>query len=734
MVSRVRFLFSRWCRNYSAINSGLAYLPLIWCLFLMAQVRGADWSKDILPTEEGSLVRTQLGLPTNGHIIAVGHFTLHRRLDCVVLDESRKIATIYIQGADDKRYHETTHGGVSAPPGHEIVAAFLSDYDHDGFTDLLLSHREANKLTLHHTLYLGDGNKLEKAKDWNIAPSRGQLATIDWDGSLQLSLMGVPHEGAQETHPAIWKNSATTPNQRSSGFIVPPQVIIEFGNLPLGPFILQGDFNGDGRADLIFTTSDKGDTQINYLELWTRKNELGIDSIPYQLALRRKLPPGAGPLAIADIDGDGLLDIVFAVCYPANDCSQENSIHILFNLQRGFCTGNKDLDEGRRFYSPILRPDATECRHHQEEVLFQAEGEVFDFQLNDNNDSPNHIIITMEKLFLQSKNNHPEGGESESPQKDDITDLNPNDLRIMFTNHLTLQPIAIGVGDYDLDSYSDLVVVMGQRQSGHPLDQNRAMVLRSVPCDNTRCTTDQVKARRHTLEAVTRQVSALTEIRQVVGVAFADFQGMGPPGFIVNFIENGALRLATIRNGISRDAFSLRAETLNGVCPAPCKEQPTAGSLAERPIAVNYVGASYLFSYVDEHGLIQVRAGTQLGQTMNGALQSPTALFGLGRTSNFIQNIEVGITCSHYMSHIYGKINIFPNSEILFIPPHADSDGAWRAELQIHPAEYLWYVIISISSALVVLALITGWFKWQEMREDEAERKKTTHLINFDAF
>jgi integrin alpha FG-GAP repeat containing protein 1 len=79
----------------------------------------------------------------------------------------------------------------------------------------------------------------------------------------------------------------------------------------------------------------------------------------------------------------------------------------------------------------------------------------------------------------------------------------------------------------------------------------------------------------------------------------------------------------------------------------------------------------------------------------------------------------------------YSKNNIFPNSEIMFVPPHADA--GWRAELQINPGEYLVFVGISVAVALLVLAVITAIFKWQERREDEIERRKATHLINFDA-
>lgn len=705
-----------------------------------------DWSsRDILPSEEGSLVRTQLGLPLKGHVIAVGHFTADRRLDCAILDESRTVVTIWLQRTGDGRYGESG-ARATCPAGHEVVTAMMADYDHDGYADLLLSYREAgkgdNNMILFHTLFLGDGETLVRAIStsgkgnatsggWDISPSRGQVATVDWDGGMHLSLIGTSSISTSLLGQiSVWRNRALSPDQRSTG-LESPKVLSEFGRLPTLPFILQGDFNGDGRTDLFFAYSDRGDSDTNGMEVWIRRGKHEDDeqnsTSPYMLALRHKLPAGSGPVTVADVDGDGLLDVVVAVCNPVDNCALENSIHIYFNVQRGFCTGNRDLDNLKREIQ-----SRGECRNDDRLFLEDAK-ESFDFDVGGN--SPHHIAIPIDRLFPTKPAAGDQSKESPQPQKNPLGD----DLRIIFKNPLTEQPIAMGVGDYDLDSYSDLVVVVGNRLRPHLPEENHAVILRSIPCTAGLCQEDQVKIRRRTLQAVTRQVTALTEIGGVVGVAFADWQVMGPPGFIVNFVEkeNGTsgkliMHAASIKNEINQDAFSLRAETLNGVCPAPCRAT-SSGSRAERPLAVNYVGANYLFSYVDEQGLRQVRAGTQLVQTMNNALLSPTSLFGLGRTSNFIHTIEVALTGRFYSECSYGKPNIFPNSEILFIPPHADSGSQWRAELQIHPAEYILYVIGSVSVALIVLAAITAVFKWQEMREDEAERKRATHLINFDA-
>lgn len=586
----------------------------------------------------------------------------------------------------------------------------MSDFDHDGWADLLVMHQEQRPVggdepLTHLSLFLGNGVTLKEASSpgWHLDPAGSPVTALDYDGFMQLSLLGLlppgNATGKGSRKLAIWKSKATSVDERSSGLREPVELDslkpIPSSSHPTGGlFATLADFDGDGRADLLVTFQEDEDVG---LEIWSRlppSTNGGDSSIPFQSALKRKLPPGTGPITVADIDGDGHLDIIFAVCTPADTCATENSLHIMYNVQRRYCSGASHHDDA-------LTRGA--CRPAGEE-LFSSRPEEFEFHGTPG--SANHLVIPLAKLF-------------------------PDRTRVMFKDPLSGRPIRLSAGDYDLDSYTDIAVIVGSLDG--TLESMRAALLRSVPCTEETCDATQVAKGRHTLELVDKNVEALTGPHRVVNVAFADWYGMGPPGFLLNFYMDNSGQPAhmAIRNGISRDAFGLRVETLNGVCPSPCQHANT-DSIAERPLAVNFPGASYRFSFVDDAGLTQVRSGTQLACLLPGSLESPTILFGLGRTSNFVQTIEVGLPLARGPS-LYAKTNIFPNSEVIFWPPHADSTGSWRAELQIHPSEYIWYVVGSISVALLVLALITGIFKWQEKREDDVERKKATHLINFDA-
>jgi hypothetical protein len=61
-----------------------------------------NWFNDLLkePQDSGkgpeALLKADYGLPSNGHVLAFGHFSSERNLDAFVLDESRNRVHIYL--------------------------------------------------------------------------------------------------------------------------------------------------------------------------------------------------------------------------------------------------------------------------------------------------------------------------------------------------------------------------------------------------------------------------------------------------------------------------------------------------------------------------------------------------------------------------------------------------------------------------------------------------------------
>lgn len=684
-------------------------------ILLLPRDAWAAWSElpEILPIQEGSLETLNIGLPGEGHVVALGHFSPQRRLDCVVLDETRTQLFIFLMDNPKDGHFYKAETVAVAPKGREIVNVVMSDFDHDGFADILMMHKSKAAKdgddTIALSLYLGNGETLrESPLEWKRLPTfRGQPMPLDWSGTMQLDLLGARADG-KPGQLGLWKAQARSRDEINSGYDG-PLALDRFGRLAQPHWSAQADFNGDGLSDLLLMTCKEGTGPADSLEIWLRRGSTssnprpsldpgpGLGPIPIPIPyddkpVTKRLPWGAGPLLVTDVDGDGHLDIVFSVCHPADTCAEENSLHIMYNIQRRFCSSHrKDADcmSAERLFSP----------------------NKFDF--DERPDSDTHMVLPLASIF-----------------KDE-------DVRIMSMDPYSGDPVSLAVGDFDLDSYPDLAVVVGPRKRPTDPKLSRVALLRNIPCSQSvhPCSPAQIKDERRSFAEIRgAQVKALRDIRGVVSVGFADWYGIGPPDFIVNRYdeETKKPKHVPIKNGIAGDAFSVRVEALNGVCPSPCRRVDSLAT-AERPYGVNFIGPSFRLSFVDSFGATQIRSETQLGQVLNCALQSSTSLVGLGSTSNFVQRLDVGVFLSHAEADEKHSItNVIPNSEVIFVPPHADSP-AWRAELQINPGDYILYVLVSVASALLVLAILTGIFKWQEKREDDEERRKATHLVNFDA-
>ena len=94
---------------------------------------------------------------------------------------------------------------------------------------------------------------------------------------------------------------------------------------------------------------------------------------------------------------------------------------------------------------------------------------------------------------------------------------------------------------------------------------------------------------------------------------------------------------------------------------------------------------------------------------------------------------------------------VIPNSKVVIIPP-VERDGVWRKELYLRPGEWIVWVTVTVVAATIVLAIIVFvlhlsekvriWFfvriqlaygSAPTQREDELERRRASHHINFDA-
>ena len=63
----------------------------------------------------------------------------------------------------------------------------------------------------------------------------------------------------------------------------------------------------------------------------------------------------------------------------------------------------------------------------------------------------------------------------------------------------------------------------------------------------------------------------------------------------------------------------------------------------------------------------------------------------------------------------------------------APTPATWHRELFLHPADWIHLVTAALVGLTALLALVVFFLALHERREDERERKRAVHAINFDA-
>lgn len=137
----------------------------------------------------------------------------------------------------------------------------------------------------------------------------------------------------------------------------------------------------------------------------------------------------------------------------------------------------------------------------------------------------------------------------------------------------------------------------------------------------------------------------------------------------------------------------------------------------------------------------------------------PYAFVGLGRTNNYIevtrlasglkalvdlpQRLTVGSSL-HPPLHDTDLESIVPNSQLIINPPSPSDNTTspapvlarpqeWRTELFLHPGDWIPWVAAAVVGTVLALGGVVVALNEQEKREDEKERRRALHAINFQA-
>jgi len=276
-------------------------------------------------------------------------------------------------------------------------------------------------------------------------------------------------------------------------------------------------------------------------------------------------------------------------------------------------------------------------------------------------------------------------------------------------------PPVLRIGDFTMDGYPDAVAVFEGKGS-----MRTAFLLENVKCNNGDSSCFGPRALK-----IKTQID-----KDAILISFFDLYENGILDFfVVKKVSGQPLSMKAYRNDFNTDTTFLKITVLSGRCYKEC-----ICKTIETPYGANQVGAAVAYQTVSTEGKIQRCAATQLPLSAHFALQLPYTLFGLGRSPNFVDKVEVGIPQSTgKVDRIHSWPSLIPNSQVIVIPFPPDKPHDWMTKLLVTPSRLLLQTGGVLIGTCVFIAALILMLHIKEKREDEKEKRQEAHKFHFDA-
>eukprot|EP01133_Synstelium_polycarpum_P017959 gene17959-21432_t len=595
----------------------------------------------------------------DGSIAAWGDFNADKHLDIFFLYSNKSTVHVFYWNIEGWRY-DPSDIIITLDATMTVTNVVGGDFSYDGRLDIIVQGYQNGDieqpfLYIYYATCSHDDCSSPTISQKSIItpPPADQLLVNDINGDLRLDMFSS-YNGTR----TYWINrdgSYSSQAQETNEQLLP------LSRPHSNSFV---DLNGDCLADM-FVTSGSRDNNTLQGEIWINEKDNG-----YVLTKSFPLPQGTGQITFADF-----------VCWPAKDCSEVNSLFLVYNTQKPVCPS-------------ALFGDKTKCR-------------------------PQNQLCTVDNNFIFSNTTGFDG-------KTLVIPASMFGGYVFYSDLENNIPMIIHTGDYNIDGYPDLLISLYDPKvvpaSPH------IELWESVGCSDATCGPN-VPGR--TFNKVTDGTDALTQIPDAYAAVFVDYGENGIADILVltRNITNGSESLRAIFNNFYNDAFFFKTLGLNGVCTTMCSGTKFPDP---KPYGVNFPGGTFKFIYSDMGGTTHIQIGAQLSQSAYLSLQTPYNLFGLGRTSNYIDQLFYGVPLNQTV-HYNNWVGTIPNSQVVAIPYKPSTPTSWILELFINPSGIFFWVLIAFFVSLIILSSISFFLYKREKKQDEKLKQEQAHLFSFNA-
>ncbi|XP_018552966.1 T-cell immunomodulatory protein [Lates calcarifer] len=498
--------------------------------------------------------------------------------------------------------------------------------------------------------------------------------------------------------------------------------------------VVPGDYDGDSQMDVLVTTQIKPEAPTSVFIFWGNNQTLDIGG---WLRLNKNFTDQ--PL-VMDFNGDMIPDIFgmtnklsTEVCYLTNRIPMwQNALSSPLSMRiphsNAFIDLNKDFTadlflttEGPNFETWISKDGnftKADVMPAEPPASFVGQSSFVDF---DGDGYQDHLLpVCLDKSCQNSAIYLAKPSQSEKwvPV---LSDFKWRETVWSFVPGKPSQPLALHLGDYNLDGFPDALVILRNTSSS---GQQQAFLLENVPCNNASCKSVGRMFRIHWDQ------SDLGAIQNAIMATFFDIYEDGILDMLVLSQAAGKNDsiIHALKNNFEADAYFVKVMVLSGLCSNDCPEDV-------KPFGVNQPGPYVMYTTVDSNGYLKNASAGQLSQSAHFSLQLPYTVLGLGRSANFLDHLFVGIPRQPGETDIRKQewTAIIPNSQLIVIPFPHNKPRSWSAKLYLTPSNSVLLTAIALIGVCVFILVIIGILHWQEKKADDREKRQEAHRFHFDA-
>ncbi|KAI6188091.1 Protein of unknown function DUF842 domain containing protein [Aphelenchoides besseyi] len=282
--------------------------------------------------------------------------------------------------------------------------------------------------------------------------------------------------------------------------------------------------------------------------------------------------------------------------------------------------------------------------------------------------------------------------------------------------------VAFRVGEFSLDGYPDLIATVKMNGMTGP------MILENVASDNGNFTRRfEINLQKDFRIIMPAEMAKST----IVLSSFFDLKEDGNLDILVEYKKDETSTFVDfIKCDDKGDTTFLKVQVFSNVCADDCPATP----ISDRGSGISWVGACSSYSMSTSFGKPRVSTQCQLPQTSYRTFHSPFILFGLGRSPNFVDIVQLGSPRwpVESLNQRHSLKQLVPNSRVIIVPPERDGTH-WQSRLYLTPSRLIIQsLLVQISVCFILFCLVLG-LHLREKKADRKERQSQSHRFHFDA-